>query len=146
MIREAMESDVPAIAALVRAFGESRAFREPFTADEGLVSNLCVDLIGSDDGTVFVAEQGTRVVGVLALCLVQHPLSREISASEIVWFVAPGHRGSGLLLLYAAEDWASARQAVRFSLIAPTPQTQRVYQRLGYQPMEPIYVRALPRK
>lgn len=125
-------------------FGAERGHRDEMTSRPELLMSVLRRTLGSPDGTVFVSDRDGQVIGVIALCLIRHPLSYELSATELVWFVAPEHRGHGLRLLRAAEEWAIRQGATRLSLVAPTTQTERIYGRLGYRAMEPIFIRELP--
>lgn len=142
-VRAACVADLPRLLDLVREFGASRDFREPFTQDRAVLANLLTTCLQPSRGTVLVLQAGSAVVGLFVCCLIENPISRERIASELVWFVEPGARGGGKALLDAAETWAASRGAVRVSLIAPSERIGRVYARWGYLEGERAYSKSL---
>lgn len=72
-----------------------------------------------------------------------NPITGELTAAEIAWWVEPEHRkGSrdALRLLMAFEAWARDKEATLIQMIAPvgTP-LGRLYARRGYSELETIW-------
>jgi GNAT superfamily N-acetyltransferase len=107
------------------------------------MATLCERLITEDASIVFVADQDGELAGMLGMVVYRHPISDEVFASEVFWWVEPEHRGCGVRLLKAAERWAQRHGATQLQMIAPTPQVAQLYQRLGYSEVETLYQRAL---
>ena len=100
-------------------------------------------LLHSEIGAVFVSEHDGTVVGMIGLILFEHPITGEVTATELFWWVEPEHRGHGLRLLKRGEQWAHASGARAVQMIAPTPDLGRLYERLGYSFMESGYQKAI---
>lgn len=146
VVRHAVESDLPRLVELMRQFGASRSFREPFTQDRSVMSELLMSCLNPAHGTVLVLVEDRAVVGLIVMCLMDHPLSRERIASELAWFVDPENRGGGHRLLLAVEAWARECGVTRLSLVAPSERIGRIYERWGFSPMEATYSKALDRR
>ena len=100
-------------------------------------------LLASDMGAVFVVEQQDTVVGMIGLLLFENPITGELTASELFWWVEPEHRGHGVRLLKRGEQWARASGAQKIHMIAPTPAVGHLYERLGYGYLEAAYQKAI---
>lgn len=143
MIREAIRSDVPAIVAMGERFASDTDYRDRLTVVPTQLAATAEHLIANDEAVMLVAEREGAVIGMLALLLYPHPMSGERVASEIVWWVEPEHRGSGLRLLRAAERWACEHGAAVLHMIAPNDRIGALYQRLGYVPVETAWQRRI---
>ena len=137
VIRAATLDDVDAIAALGQRFLAQSVYHGRLADNPTRVRALATSLIEAPAGEVFVAD----VDG--ALVAYAHHLSGEWVAGEVAWWVDRDHRGLGLRLLRAAERWARTQGAIRFELIAPTPDVETLYARLGYVPIERTFQREL---
>jgi GNAT superfamily N-acetyltransferase len=100
-------------------------------------------LIATPIGAAFVSDQAGELVGMIGLIAFQHPISGELTVSELFWWVEPEHRGHGVRLLKRAERWAREIGAEKVHMIAPTSQVGAIYERLGYEFLEMGYQRAL---
>ena len=143
VIRPATLDDVPGIGALGQRFLAQSVYHGRLADNPAQVRALATQLIEGAAGEVFVAEVDGALGGMLAVVAYAHPLSGEWVAGELAWWVDRDHRGVGLRLLRAAERWARAQGAVRFDLVAPTPEVETLYARLGYVPIERTYQREL---
>jgi GNAT superfamily N-acetyltransferase len=141
--RPATAADVDAIVAMGQRFLAQSVYRGHLADNPGQVRTLATSLIASPEGDVLVADDGDGLVGMLAIVAYPHHLSGEWVAGEVAFWVDPAARGIGLRLLRDAERWARAHGAARLELIAPTPEVERLYARLGYRPVERTYHRAL---
>lgn len=144
MIRDATPADLDAIVALGERFRTSTAYRLR-VASTDRVRELAASLMSAEDGLVLVAEAATGdLVGLLAVIVHAQLFSGTRVAGEIAWWVDPDHRGAlGIRLLRAAEAWARRRGAETLEMIAPNGQVARIYERLGYVPVEQSYQRRL---
>lgn len=118
-------------------------YRDLIQPHEPTLRALGLHLLTSDGSTVFVAEKAGEVLGMIGLMAYPHPMSGERTVAEVMWWVQPESRGCGLRLLRAGEDWAREQGATVLQMIAPSPETERLYERLGYVPVERTYQRRL---
>ena len=142
-IRAATLDDVDAIVALGQQFLAQSVYRGHLADNPAQVRTLATSLIAAPDGEVFVADVAGALVGLLALVAYAHHLSGEWVAGEEARWVDATHRGLGLRLLREAEAWARAHGAGRLELVAPTPEVETLYTRLGYVPIERSFWREL---
>lgn len=140
-IRAATHDDVDAMVAMGRQFLATEYPGRLMDNPEQL-ARLTHQLIDGDSSVVLVAER-EAVIGMIACVAYAHPMSGELTAAEMFWWVDPAHRGCGLRLFRAAERWAREQGAQMFQMIAPSPEVERLYQRLGFTKIETIYHRSL---
>jgi len=100
-------------------------------------------LIESEQGLPLIAVEGETVVGLLLVLVYHDHLTDEWIAGELAWWVDPDRRGIGLRMLRLAETWARQQGAQRLQVMAPSPEVERLYERLGYRPLERTYDRRL---
>ena len=126
-IRPATEADVPQIVAM------SVHFLDTLYAGA---------LVGSAPHlAAFV--QADRVIGMAVVHVYEHPMSGELVASELAWWVEPERRRAGVRLLRAIEQWARDQGAAVMQMIAPTPRVGAFYTAIGYAPVETLFQRRL---
>lgn len=142
IVREANDTDVPAIVRMGQRFARM-VYGDKLADNPTQIAALAQQLMTSPDGALFVAEKGGAVVGMIGLLAYLHPMSGERIATEMAWWVEPEHRGIGMRLLKRAETWAVAQQALVFQMIAPTPDVERFYARVGFSKVETTYQRRL---
>lgn len=94
-----------------------------------------------EDKPIWVLERGDRVHGVLALMVFDHPLTGRLAAQVLAWYVDPAARGHGLRLWRAAQEWASWRGVEEWYSAAMVERAHRLWQRLGFKPLETVYYR-----
>lgn len=141
-IRAASLVDVPRMVEMGQRFRNETVYaaqRHPWTE----MATLAARLIVSDAAIVLVAERDGRVVGMFGALLFAHHLTGLQTAGELFFWVEPEHRGCGVRLLRRAERVATARGAVSMQMIAPTPDVETLYGRLGYTPLEVAYEKGL---
>jgi GNAT superfamily N-acetyltransferase len=144
-IREATPADLPGIQAMAAAFLASSRYRTLLTANAAQVADL-VALVEAVGGLILVADVDGALCGLLALVVGPHPLTGELLAEELVWWVAPTARSArlGVRLLRAAEAWAVAQGVVWVLLVEPLPlEADSRYGRLGYTAIETRSVKRL---
>jgi len=139
--REAVAEDVPRLVTMLRTFVTSTKYRKFVGASDAHLETFLTSLIGQIDRRVFVAEKNDAVVGMIGVLAYVHPMSGELCAGELFWWLDPEQRGAGGFLLRRAEKWARSVGAVSLQMIAPAdkPRVAAMYERLGYEHVESMY-------
>lgn len=134
-------ADLPTLVAMARRFlGSVYAGKLPDNPAQ--LETFGRGLLTNPASTVWVAEDETPI-GLIAMLLYTHPMSGELTATEVVWWVNPERRGVGVRLFKRAEAWARAQGAVLLQMIAPTEAVARFYERCGFDRIETTYHRRL---
>lgn len=145
MIREATPEDIPRLVAMGERFLADTVYRTRGVAGDPDAMTRTVELLlAHDHGAVFVATYNGTVVGMIGLLVFEHPITGAATASELFWWMEPEYRGrggSGVKLLKRAERWARDAGARTVHMIAPTPEIETLYRRLGYGYLEATYQR-----
>jgi GNAT superfamily N-acetyltransferase len=142
-IRTATTADLDGLVTMGRHFIEQTPYATRIAHNPTQMRALAVHLMTSPDGAVFVAERDMRLVGMIGVFVFPHPISAERIGSEVMWWMEPDARGAGVRLLRAAERWVRTQGVARFQMIAPTPDVEAIYQRLGFEKVETVYQRAV---
>jgi GNAT superfamily N-acetyltransferase len=141
--RPATAADVEGIVALGQRFLAQSVYRGRLADNPDQVRVLAQQLVDAPHGDVLVVDADGMLVGMLAIVAYAHHLSGEWVAGEVAFWIDPAYRGLGLRLLRDAERWARAQGACRLELVAPTPDVETFYARLGYVPIERTYQREM---
>jgi len=148
MIRRAALADVVRLVELGSRFLRETAYATDIpVVDPVRLDQWATQIVAGQaglDSVVFVDTREDVIVGMIGLFIYPSPLTGEIEAIETFWWVEPEHRGRGLRLIVAAEQWARESGALTLRMIAPTPAVERLYERLGFRRIEASYVRAMP--
>lgn len=96
-----------------------------------------------ENGLLLVLTIKDVVQGMIGAFVFDHPVSGERTASETFWWTEPEHRGGGVRLMRAAENWARNAGAKRMQMIAPEERVGKFYEKLGYTQVEITYQRDL---
>jgi GNAT superfamily N-acetyltransferase len=142
VIREAVHADIPHLVVMGRHFLHASKYADHIVENPDAMFDLLLRLIDAEDGVVFVSGDD-RPRGMIGAHLFKHPISGEIMVSELFWWVEPDHRGAGLPLMRALEDWARTRGAVKLQMVAPDDRTGRAYRGLGYTKLEEHFIKVL---
>lgn len=154
-IREATHEDVPAIVEMAQRFYPESPYPAiygdmPDSQAAGLVLVMLDGMAshGVLPGVMLVAEHDGDLAGMLCLHLDAATFTPEVIAGEVVWWVAPEHRGGmcGVRLVKAGEAAAMERGATvsRMAVLGSSPEEAgAMLQRLGYAPTETIYTKRL---
>lgn len=147
IIRPATLGDVDAIVAMSQRFYDASdypALYGPMAKE----SAAGLAIITMDTGVMLVAEEAGAVVGMVSLHVepfLFNPDSPKKTASELVWWIEPEHRGGMLAarLLKAVNAACDAIGAIpRMATLAGSPpQAGALLQRMGYTPTETYYTR-----
>jgi len=143
VIRDATEQDIPRLVAMGERFLTETVYRGRVPVDPATMARTLALLVATENGTVLVSERDGVVVGMIGLLLFENPISGELTAGELFWWVEPEHRGIGVRLLKRAEQWARRAGARKVHMIAPTPEVGQLYDRLGYGYLEAAYQKAI---
>jgi GNAT superfamily N-acetyltransferase len=143
MIRRATLADVPTLVEMGLRFHRSTPYAAHLAVDADAVEAVMQQLVTADHGAVFVAEKDGAVVGMIGGAHYIQPFTTRRIASECFWWVNPDARGCGVRLERALRAWATAEGATVLQMIAPTPDVEQLYERLGYTRVEVMYQRSL---
>ncbi len=139
--RQAGDTDVPEIVALLRQFVTSTKYREYIGESAEALMRFLNSLMNRCDAAIFVAERDGVIMGTIGVLGYVHPMSGKVVAGELFWWLNPQDRGAGGWLLRRAEKWAKAYGAQSLQMIAPSdnPRVGAMYEALGYQAVETAY-------
>lgn len=147
MIRKAEIADLPKIQGCANEFySASRILaRLPFSIDRFVTS--WTNLIESGVGVVFISEDGGVVTGAIAGVTYPDLYSGVLVATEFFWVVLEEHRGSGVRLYMAFEDWARSQNCAQIRMVhlsdSMPDKVARFYEHFGYEPVETHYSKSL---
>ena len=145
MIRTATINDLETLADLAAQFYASSKFLNGF--DLECFETTWTNLITSGSGAVFVIDGQDGPIGALGGVAYPDVNSGRLMATEFFWFVDPSHRGRGISLYKAFEDWARAKRCVEIRMIhlsdSMPEQLERLYERLGFEQAEVHYRKEL---
>lgn len=84
-----------------------------------------------------------RPGGILLAQVGQSLLGPFLAAQEIAWWVEPDARGIGTGMLREYEEWAIRKgaKAIKMASLAVFPETEKIYERLGYERLETSWVK-----
>lgn len=141
MIRPATMEDIGAIVDMGTRFLRESEYAAVMQPSRMHLAAFAARLLEREDAVIFLAFRAQQPVGMLAAYVFEHPYSGERTASELVWWVEPEHRGVGVRLLKAAEHWAKEQGATVIQMIAPNRHVGEFYRRVGYRPVETVFQR-----
>lgn len=143
-IRHATPDDVPRLVDMSRHFLASTAYgRLLIPTTEQLEAFVVLILT---HGGALVAEVDGQVEGMIGVVALAHPITQELVAEEVAWWVEPDYRKGtiGPRLLQAAEDWASVKGVTVLKMVAPAKSdVGKYYERHGYTAFETAFVKVL---
>lgn len=142
MIRAASPEDIPALLKLAPAFYAETIYSRFFTFNPLSAEAILRGLIDSSTSIVFMPEDAT---GAAAVSCASNFISGERSAVEVLWWVDPSHRRTGMKLKRCIEEWAHAEGCKTIVLSAPEDNLalQALLPRIGYHPLERVYIKVL---
>ena len=142
-VRVADHADVDRLVAMAQTFYAAK-YRDRMPEDPAHLRHVAAQLL--ETGRVLVAEQAGQIVGLLAAALITHIIFNQRIAVEVLWWVEPAARGSGVgtSLVRDMETWATAQGAVKMQFAAYRDRgVEDLYGRLGYTPHEVIFEKEL---
>lgn len=161
MIRFATEADKPRLIEMATRFLLETQYGRLFDerATPASLSELVTNVLTL--GAIVVAEYRPlmpaifeddaapaepKLVGMLAIVAVPHPLTGKIYGEEVCWWVEPEHRHGtlGPKMLREAEDWATRNGANMVKMVAPEGSTVgEFYKHIGYRPVETAFIKSV---
>jgi len=135
-LRTATAADLDTMVDLGLRFNASGIYPRLAMTEQGLRNTIGWVL---EHGRVWVALKDEQIVAGFGMTVLPHMLTGQLYAAEVFWWSNPEARGHGLKLFYAAEAWAKAEGVTMMQLVAPTPEAEQLYQRLGYAKVEAVY-------
>ena len=143
MIRDAREDDIPQIVWMGRRAFESGGYQRFVDFDPYSAAMSVRAFIDSPD-VAFVVCDRNHLVGMAAALIAPLYFNREKRlAQEIFWWIEPDHMRETKSLLIALETASMSKGAAVMLLPSLTLSASRLYQRMGYQPMEHYHMKAL---
>jgi GNAT superfamily N-acetyltransferase len=148
-VREATPEDLPRLMVLAKEFYEASPYNGKTLLDPNKLRRTIQVLINceSEVGTIFVAEDETGVHGMLACMGVETFFSSDQVATEVMWWITPSHRGSGMAqrLMEAYESWAKYHgyPVVQMVLLEALKgsSVDKYYTKKGYELTEKAYIK-----
>lgn len=143
-IREANESDIPAIVKLGSRSLLDGPYKDKIKDNPEQSAETALTIIRKS-GKVLVWEEDNQITGLLAFIMFPHYFSGELTAGEMMWYVVPEARkgGAALKLLWEAEKLAKQMGAVSMQFTSPSREVDALYNRFGYKPVETTYMKRL---
>lgn len=145
MIREATPADLPDLIRMGKAFHAVTGVADLIPMDVETLGRTFLQLMGGESSTILVKDDAGIVGAVGALLHPHYFNNAHITGQELFWWVDPEHRGAGVELLDALEDWARSMGARTFGMIALEAidggRAGSIYKRRGYRPVEHSYLR-----
>ena len=143
LIRPMQETDFVPLMDLVIDFAEESLSAYGTLLEEG---QLYETFIMTKD-TSFVLLVKDKVVGVLAGRIVHDFCSSELVYEEVIWYTGKEYRKDGLRLLSFVEQWCKDKGIRRMTMChmgnLKTDKLSRLYERLGYVPIETRYIKEI---
>lgn len=143
-IRLATEEDVDTLVQLAEDFYHESPYSNYVQFSQRRVKEVIRSCLLSPLGVVIVLESDTRPVGMLVAAASTNIFSEDLLAQEVAWFVDPQYRGrESLHMVEAYEEWARVIgcKLVALAHIPEVTNLDRLYKRLGYNPMEQAYIK-----
>jgi len=136
MIRPATLGDIPALLEMGRKFAERANLQSHVGYDpHSMVQTF--EMLIEGGHPVFIGE-----CGAIGATQTRHPFNHEhITAQELFWW-SEGREGLALLRALEAycEEHAHSLQMITLEAVEPE-RTGRLYERLGYAPLEHSYIK-----
>jgi GNAT superfamily N-acetyltransferase len=144
MIRKATLADVPRLVELIVQFITTTDYKDYVRVNSPQIRCMYVRLVQDNNSVVFVSEVDDKVIGLIAMVKYNHPLSGDLVAGELAWWVEPVHRGHGIELFKAAEKWSHDNKVSSIAMTAPTGNpVEGFYRRQGYTQIETAFQKDL---
>jgi RimJ/RimL family protein N-acetyltransferase len=135
-VRQARAAERFAVLALARDFHAASGI--PLAFDPAHAARTVADHIEDPRKLALVLVVDGVLRGVLAASVALSPLSPVLVAQEVIWWIAPAHRGcSAVRMLRAYETWAGAQGCAGLGVSGLNdPRVARLYGRAGFDLIE----------
>lgn len=144
-IRTATPDDVFDILILAKEF--SKEAPQSHKWDKEKTEQFILSALQNTNMTIFVIDVDGEIEGALVGLLSELYMSYTVQATELAWFVSKDYRGkpASLKLIKAFEKWAkeSGANQVGMGDIEGISSLEKLYNRLGYERAETVYLKEL---
>ena len=144
-IRTATPDDVFDILILAKEFSKEAPSSHKWNKDK--TEQFLVSALQNTNMTIFVIDVGGEIEGALVGLLSELYMSHTVQATELAWFVSKDYRGkpASIRLMKAFEKWAkeSGANQVGMGDIEGISSLENLYNRLGYERAETVYLKEL---
>lgn len=143
-IRIALPTDIPRIIEIGSHSLKIGPYADKLADMPEITTKLAEKLLTMANARIVVGEEDGAIQGIFAFILFDHYYSGEPVAGEMIWFVEPDYRKTGMALplLWEAEKLASQMGAQKMQLTAPTDEIAAMYGKLkGFQKVETAFQR-----
>lgn len=141
-------SDLKKIMRFAEEVCDDTGFREVFGYDDEVFREEATKMISSPDAEIFVATDGSEVVGMLGVTVTGiYFSSKSVLANCLFVWLRKEHRGTGVgaRLLGKSYEWAKYKGATHHGVyVLPGDNFSRfdtMYRKHGYKPTEMTYTR-----
>lgn len=144
-LKLATPEDIGPIIEMAMSFAQASPYKDlPMTREK--IEELVLSLLRDKNKTIVVLYMhGDRPVGMIAGMSSEMMFSREIIASEVIWWVEPGFRSRKTLALKEAYEYWAKRIGAKYIQMAnlDDQKIERYYERTGYKLTERAYLKVL---
>lgn len=146
MIRKARPDECLGIARFMKRFEEDSKLIRVDVEHAALMHSRAIE---RETGIIFILCDDTtgEMQGGLGAIFGPSMIMDEIVAVETFWYVAPEHRGRGLKLWLAFEEWAKRKGCQKVAMVhladSSPNELGQLYVRRGYELIESHYVREI---
>lgn len=137
-MRVALDADKPALVGMGMALLRSE-YAGSIRPNPDAIGRTLDRMLATETARAWVAERDGIVVGTIGGWVYEHPMSGDLIATEVMWWVDPTARGYGLRLRNLFKQWAREQGARRLTMMSPSPETDQLYERLGLVAIERTY-------
>lgn len=144
-IRGATPDDVFDILILAKEFSKEAPSSHKWNKEK--TEQFILSALQNTNMTIFVIDVGGEIEGALVGLLSELYMSHTVQATELAWFVSKDYRGkpASIRLMKAFEKWAkeSGANQVGMGDIEGISSLENLYNRLGYERAETVYLKEL---
>lgn len=149
-IREAQASDIERVLEMGHRFLREGPYSREISSNMETTSHLAHAILSNPLAKILVNDENGNLTGLMVFIVYDHYFSGEKTAGEVIWYVEPEYRNTftGIALLRAAQRMAREMGATTMQFTAPATlgsdeRIPKMYEMLGYHPVETTYARKL---
>ena len=135
--------DLDNLVDLAEEFYSSSQFLNGF--DKEISKRSWTNFIAGGTGAIFAIKEDDAFHGMLGVVKFPDINTGELIACEMFWFVSKEHRGKGLLLVNAFEEWAKQEGCKKVAIAhledSMPDSLEKLYVRMGYTLSEKTYIK-----
>tara|TARA_R110001606_G_scaffold99190_1_gene218968 strand:+ start:192 stop:650 length:459 start_codon:yes stop_codon:yes gene_type:complete len=144
-IRAATPDDVFDILILAKEFSKEAPSSHKWNKDK--TEQFLLSSFRNTNMEIFVIDVGGEIEGALVGLLSELYMSHTVQATELAWFVSKDYRGkpASIRLMKAFEKWSKENGANQVGMgdIEGIASLENLYNRLGYERAETVYLKEL---